>query len=130
MLICRQNGLALDTGAQVQRGYEPQLWPPHARPWQLWYFRRTAHRGEYLIISVANGLALDARTGTGRGRHPKIALPQDWKRRRWRLHPAADGAAFVIESGRTRHVLDAPKDAPGTKPTLYDRHDGDNHSWS
>src|SRR5215471_699706 len=57
VLICRRNGLALDTGAQAQRGYEPQLWSAHARPWQLWYFRRTAQQGEYLIISVANGLA-------------------------------------------------------------------------
>lgn len=130
VLIGRDKGLALDVGAQTGQGYEPQLWPPHARPWQLWYFRQTPHRGEYLIISVASGLALDARRKTERGRHPLMWVPHGDEQQRWRLHPAADGAAFLIECVRTRHVLDVPPDAvTGTKPLMFDRHDGGNQMF-
>jgi Ricin-type beta-trefoil lectin domain-like len=108
VLIARKKGLALEVGAQTGQGYEPQLRPPHARPWLSW---QTPYRDEYLTISLANGLALDARRDLERGRHPLMWVPHGDGQQRWCLHPAADGAAYLIESVRTGHVLDAPPDA-------------------
>jgi len=59
-----------------------------------------------------------------------IWVPHGDEQQRWRLHPAADGAAFLIESVRTRHVLDAPPDAAnGTRPLMFDRHNGENQMF-
>jgi hypothetical protein len=92
--------------------------------------RQIPHHGECLIISVANGLALDARRKTERGRHPLMWMPHGDEQQRWRLHPAADGAAFLIESVRTRRVLDVPPDAvAGAKPLMFGRHNGDNQMF-
>lgn len=130
VLICRHKGLAIDTGNRNQRGALPHLWPPHAYHHQLWYFKRTSHRDEYLIVSVANGLALDAR-GKEKGRKVSMRPPQDDEEsQRWRLHPAADGAAWIVESALTRHVLDAPLEAASKDNIkLWDRHDGANQQF-
>jgi hypothetical protein len=43
---------------------------------------------------------------------------------RWRLHPTADGGAYIVESVATGHVLDRPHDAieGGSQPVLWTRH--------
>lgn len=129
VLVCRHKGLAIDTGLNNQPGARPHLWSLHAYKHQLWYFRRASHRGEYLIVSIANGLALDAR-GKERGRKVTMRPPRDEESQRWRMHPAADGAAFVIESVLTRHVLDAPVEAERrANIQLWDRHDRTNQQF-
>lgn len=89
----------------------PILWPAHALPHQLWYFQKTEHPNQYLIVSVSNGLALDARTGREVPRQPVMWSRHGQSHQRWRLHPTDDGAACFVESVRTGHVLDVPWEA-------------------
>lgn len=129
VLICRPKELAVDTALQYENGCWPEFRVPDAYQPQLWHFKRTAQRGEYLIVSVANGLALDSR-GTEHGRIVTMRSPDNGEHQRWRLSASADGAAFVIESVLTRHVLDGPRDTdPRTNIIMWDRHDGVNQQF-
>ena len=124
LLIGRDRGLALDTGGLAAND-APILWPPNAGPRQLWYFRETKHREQYLIVSIDNELVLDARTSTETPRQPVMCSDMGEPRQRWRLRPTEDAAAFVIESAHTGHVLDIPWESgteKGTSPILFRRH--------
>jgi Ricin-type beta-trefoil lectin domain-like len=122
LLIGRDRGLALDTGGHAADD-APILWPPNAGPRQLWYFHRTEHREEYLIVSADNGLVLDARISTETPRDPVMWSRHGQSHQRWRLRPTEDAAAFFIESVNTGHVLDIPWEAgKDTPPILWKRH--------
>lgn len=124
LLIGRDRGLALDTGGRAA-DEAPLLWPPNAGPRQLWYFRKTKHRGEYLIVSIDNELVLDARESTETPREPVMWPEHSQSHQRWRLRPTDNAAAFFIESARTSHVLDIPWHAKAdteTPPILFNRH--------
>ena len=97
LLIGRDRGLALDTGGRAA-DEAPLLWPPNAGPRQLWYFRKTKHRGKYLIVSIDNELVLDARESTETPREPVMWPEHSQSHQRWRLRPTDNAAAFFIES--------------------------------
>jgi hypothetical protein len=121
LLIGRDRGLALDTGGRAE-GESPILWPPNGGQRQLWYFRRTEHRGQYLIVSIDNELVLDAKISTEICREPVMWSRHGESHQRWRLHPTKDSAAFFIESVRTRHVLDIPWEVEkGAPPVMWQR---------
>lgn len=131
LLIGRSRGLALDTGGRAA-DEAPLLWPPNAGARQLWYFRKTKHRGEYLIVSIDNELVLDAREGTETPREPVMWPEHSQSHQRWRLRPTDNAAAFFIESVRTSHVLDIPLYAKAdteTSPILFNRHGDENQQF-
>jgi len=131
LLIVRGRGLALDTAFRMENE-NPILWPAHALPHQLWYFQRTDHPDQYLIVSVSNGLALDAQTGREVPRQPVMWSRHGQSHQRWRLHPTDDGAACFVESVRTGHVLDVPWEAgqeTETPPVLYEMNGGENQQF-
>jgi hypothetical protein len=116
LLIDRGRGLALDAGWD---GKDSVLWRPHALPHQLWYFHRTEHSGEVLIVSVVSGLALDAQAGLELPRPVMMRPRHGESHQRWRLIPTEDGAASFVQSVRTGHVLDVPWEAgPETRTQL------------
>ncbi|MFE8018221.1 RICIN domain-containing protein [Streptomyces antibioticus] len=125
-------GLSLDTAYAQDEGHHPILWPAHAQPQQLWAFQQTRHSGELLIVSIANKLVLDAGSGRELRRHPWMSARTEKANQRWRLHPTQDGAAYVVESVLTGHVLDIPDEAgpeTHTSPVLWHRHDGMNQQF-
>lgn len=131
LLIARNQGLALDTASGAE-GDNPILWPVHAEPHQLWYFRRTEYGGQFQIVSVANGLALDAQYGRDIPRPAVMWSRHGHAHQRWRLKPTDDGAACFIESVRTGHVLDRPWEAgPETRTpaVLYEMHGDENQQF-
>ena len=132
LIIGRERGgLALDTAFRRSGGH-PVLWPAHALPHQLWYFRKTQHDGEYLIASVDNGTVLDAGAGGDMGRPLVISSQYGAPHQRWRWLPTDDATAFLIESVGTGHVLDIPHDAglkTKTTPVLWERHWGTNQQF-
>lgn len=132
LIIGRERGgLAIDTAFR-QSGGHAILWPAHALPHQLWYFRRTQYDGEYLIASVDNGTVLDAGAGSEMGRPLVMWSQHGAPHQRWRLLPTDDRTAYVIESVATGHVLDIPPDAgPETKttPVLWEPHWGTNQQF-
>jgi hypothetical protein len=124
LLIGRDRGLALDTGGYAAND-APILWPPNAGSRQLWYFRQTRHRGQYLIVSIDNELVLDARTSAETPREPVMWSYNGEPQQRWRLRPTEDTAAFTIESVHTGHVLDIPWEGGvdrRTPPILFKKH--------
>jgi hypothetical protein len=131
LLIVRSAGLALDTAFGSEE-HNPILWPPHAELHQLWYFRKTDYRDQFEIISVANGLALDAHRNNKASRPAVMRSRHGTNHQRWRLLSTADGAACLIESVSSGHVLDVPWEAgPETRtpPVLYSRHGGRNQQF-
>lgn len=115
LLIGRDRGLALDTPPDQEEGLAPFLHPAHAQLNQLWYFHKTKHKGEYVIVSLASGLVLDAGWSGRLRRRPELRSCTEEAHQRWLLEPAA-GLGFTIESVSTGNALQVPDEAGPLSP--------------
>lgn len=131
LLMDRHSGLALDSTLEPADRTRPVLWTVHGLPWQQWRIERTREK-LVRIRSEHSGLVLS--TDFEAGNLSWVWLEKDRGRpdQLWRLEPTRDKTAFVIETSRSAHALDAttgprvPASDPSrsvdepTSPILFD----------
>ncbi len=109
MLIDRHTGLALDSTTEPRHRTRPVLWTPHGLPWQQWRIVRVK-RGIYKILSEHGDLALSTDHAAGDGSWVWLEKYRDREDQLWRLEATEDHTAFVVETKRSAHSLDATLD--------------------
>jgi len=106
MLIERHTGLALDSTTQPGLRTRPVMWTPHGLPWQQWRILRTG-RNSFRIASNMNGMVLTTDSSAGDGSWVWLEWDRANDDQLWTLSPTEDRSAFVIETFRSKHSLDA-----------------------
>jgi len=117
MLIDRRWGLALDATTAPANRTRPVLWTPHAAPWQQWRLQRCG-KGLVKIVSEHGGKVLTTDGSANDGSWAWLDTNRDRDNQEWRMTPTDDRVAFLIETKRSTHALDASRDArlPAAEP--------------
>lgn len=122
LLIDRYSGLALDATPDPSpppgQGTRPVLWTVHGLPWQQWRIEPMPG-GLARIRSAHSGLVLTTDEMAGNRSWVWLDKKRDLPNQAWRLEPTEDRAAFVVETARSSHSLDATTDlqVPACGPT-------------
>jgi hypothetical protein len=129
LIISRACGLALDARTRLDPGSIPHLWPPHAKPNQLWFLKTSGHKGEAFILSAAAGnLALDSTTPEKH--HVQLREMENEAWQRWRILGAADGVCYLLQSAHNGKFLTAGNESErGWCPWFEKRHGQVGQQW-
>lgn len=109
LIIDRWSGLALDSTTDPHHRTRPVLWTVHGLAWQQWRLL-AAGRGLVKIVSEHGAMVLTTDATAGDGSWVWLEKDRDRDDQKWRASPTRDRSAFVIETRRSQHALDATTD--------------------